>query len=119
MRNIKKLYGLVGYPLSHSFSQKYFRQKFINESIDDADFLNFELKNIKQMLRFVYRQSNLGKRFFCYNSVQRTKLFSFLMKLMMMLLQIGAVNSVTCHSKLGILSILKGYNTDYYGFKNH
>lgn len=36
-------YGLIGYPLSHSFSQKYFTDKFLEEKITDAEFLNFPI----------------------------------------------------------------------------
>ena len=42
-------YGLIGYPLSHSFSQKYFTEKFIKEGISNAEFLNFQLQNIKEV----------------------------------------------------------------------
>ena len=42
-------YGLIGYPLTHSFSQKYFTGKFEKEKIDDAAFINFELKNIAEI----------------------------------------------------------------------
>ena len=39
-------YGLIGYPLGHSFSKNYFNQKFESENID-ATYLNFEIPNIK------------------------------------------------------------------------
>ena len=35
-------YGLIGYPLGHSFSQSYFNEKFQNENID-ALYENFEI----------------------------------------------------------------------------
>ena len=41
-------YGLIGYPLGHSFSRNYFNQKFEAEKID-ATYLNFEISNIKQL----------------------------------------------------------------------
>src|SRR3954471_22628160 len=41
-----KKYGLIGYPLSHSFSKKYFTQKFITENIDDASYELFSLEKI-------------------------------------------------------------------------
>ncbi len=40
-------YGLIGYPLSHSFSKAYFNQKFEIEKID-AEYVNFEIPNIKE-----------------------------------------------------------------------
>lgn len=42
-------YGLIGFPLSHSFSQKYFAEKFLHENISDAVFLNFELPAIEEV----------------------------------------------------------------------
>jgi len=38
-----KKYGLIGYPLTHSFSQKYFSDKFQREGIDDCVYENFSL----------------------------------------------------------------------------
>jgi shikimate dehydrogenase len=42
-------YGLIGFPLSHSFSQKYFTEKFLKENIDDATFLNFSIPRIQDV----------------------------------------------------------------------
>ena len=41
-------YGLIGYPLGHSFSKNFFNEKFENEDID-AQYLNFELPNIESL----------------------------------------------------------------------
>ena len=41
-------YGLLGYPLGHSFSKTYFNQKFEAEKID-AEYVNFEIPNIKEI----------------------------------------------------------------------
>ncbi|HLY69000.1 MAG TPA: hypothetical protein VKR53_04680, partial [Puia sp.] len=41
-----KKFGLIGYPLSHSFSQKYFSEKFKRENILDADYENFSIPSI-------------------------------------------------------------------------
>lgn len=41
-----QLYGLVGYPLGHSFSKKYFTDKFKREGLDDALYENFETKDL-------------------------------------------------------------------------
>ncbi|MGN6354277.1 MAG: shikimate dehydrogenase family protein [Parafilimonas sp.] len=39
-------FGLIGFPLSHSFSQKYFTEKFLKENISDAEFLNFSIPDV-------------------------------------------------------------------------
>ncbi|MDD7760916.1 MAG: shikimate dehydrogenase, partial [Bacteroidales bacterium] len=43
-----KKYGLVGYPLGHSFSKDFFASKFANEGID-AKYVNFEIDNISRI----------------------------------------------------------------------
>lgn len=42
-------YGLIGFPLKHSFSQNYFHHKFLNEGITDAEFLNFSIAKISEV----------------------------------------------------------------------
>ena len=41
-------YGLIGYPLGHSFSRNFFNQKFEAENID-AQYINFEIPTIKEL----------------------------------------------------------------------
>ena len=41
-------YGLIGYPLGHSFSRNYFNEKFENEGID-AKYINFEIPHIEDL----------------------------------------------------------------------
>ena len=41
-------YGLIGYPLGHSFSIGYFNEKFENEGID-AQYINFEIPSIENL----------------------------------------------------------------------
>lgn len=47
-----KTYGLIGYPLQHSFSSKFFNEKFEKESID-AEYLNFEIADIHELRRVI------------------------------------------------------------------
>ena len=48
-------YGLIGYPLGHSFSKEYFNNKFLAENID-AEYINFEIKNLSE-LKYVFREN--------------------------------------------------------------
>jgi shikimate dehydrogenase len=41
-----KQYGLIGFPLTHSFSKKYFEEKFAREKIFNASYELFELKSL-------------------------------------------------------------------------
>ena len=46
-----RLYGLIGRSLGHSFSQRYFREKFAREAIANVDYRNFELDSIAEFPR--------------------------------------------------------------------
>ena len=59
---ITREFGLIGYPLSHSFSQKYFTSKFEKEGIDDAVFHAFSIPSINDLLE-VLRNHQLLKGF--------------------------------------------------------
>lgn len=39
-------FGLIGYPLGHSFSRKYFNEKFSAEHLEDCSYDNYALKDI-------------------------------------------------------------------------
>ena len=41
-----KKYGLIGYPLGHSFSKEFFKKKFYNEKIDNSTYNNYELNDL-------------------------------------------------------------------------
>lgn len=51
-------YGLIGYPLGHSFSISYFNQKFADESIN-AKYENFEIASIDMLPEIIARNPNL------------------------------------------------------------
>ena len=46
-------FGLIGYPLGHSFSKNFFNEKFHSENID-AEYVNFEIPSIEEL---PYRRS--------------------------------------------------------------
>jgi len=48
-----RLFGLIGYPLSHSFSKNYFDKKFISEELTDCRFENFPVKTIDDLPKLV------------------------------------------------------------------
>ena len=51
-------YGLIGYPLEHSFSEGYFNEKFQNEGID-AEYNNYEISSIEDLLEIIDTTPNL------------------------------------------------------------
>ena len=46
-------FGLVGYPLTHSFSIKFFNESFFPEKGIDAEYVNFEIPDVRMMLDIV------------------------------------------------------------------
>ena len=57
-QNEKKLYGLIGYPLGHSFSMEYFNEKFESENIN-AEYMNFEIEDIGDLMEVIAEYPNL------------------------------------------------------------
>ncbi len=51
-----KTFGLIGKNLSHSFSKKYFNNKFYNEDIKDCEYKNFELNHISEINNLTQEQ---------------------------------------------------------------
>ena len=51
-------YGLIGYPLKHSFSIGYFNEKFESENID-AQYVNFEIPDIRDFMEVIEENPNL------------------------------------------------------------
>ena len=49
-----KVYGLIGYPLGHSFSKDYFTKKILKESITDSVFELFSISTIEQLKSLEY-----------------------------------------------------------------
>ena len=55
-----KKYGLIGFPLSHSFSKEYFNVKFLDENINDCHYKNYELKNLNEFNLILKEKDLLG-----------------------------------------------------------
>lgn len=105
-------YGLIGYPLVHSFSIGYFNEKFANEGID-ATYTNYEIPSIEDLVEVI--DTNPELRGLNVTIPYKEKVISFLDELSPEARAIGAVNVVKISHK-GKNTILKGYNSDVIGF---
>ncbi len=105
-------YGLIGYPLVHSFSISYFNEKFQSEGID-ATYENFEIPTIDEFLEVV--ETNPELRGLNVTIPYKEKVISYLDSLSPEARAIGAVNVIKVSHK-GKKTILKGYNSDVIGF---
>ncbi|MDR1673785.1 MAG: shikimate dehydrogenase [Bacteroidales bacterium] len=107
------LYGLIGYPLGHSFSRQYFTEKFRIEGRAHYDYRNFPIGDIRE-IEDVLRQ-NPDIEGFNVTIPYKEQIIPYLNVLDADAEKIGAVNTVKVLRKNGGIS-LKGFNTDIYGF---
>ena len=107
-------YGLLGYPLGHSFSKTYFNQKFEAEKID-AEYVNFEIPNIKEIKNVLRENTNLGGLNVTHPYKEQD--IPYLDDLDADARQIGAVNVIKFTKGLFGKTKLIGYNSDIIGFK--
>lgn len=108
-----KQYGLIGYPLTHSFSKKHFTEKFETEKIDST-YNNFEIDSISKFPEIIAGNPELiGLN---VTIPYKEQVIPYLDELNDAAREIGAVNTVKItRSETGVF--LKGFNTDTYGFE--
>ncbi|MBP1541627.1 MAG: shikimate dehydrogenase [Prevotella sp.] len=105
-------YGLIGYPLGHSFSISYFNQKFHDENID-AVYENYEIPTIDAISEVI--NSNPELKGLNVTSPYKEKVMPFLDNISPEARAIGAVNVIRITHD-GSSVKLKGYNSDVIGF---
>ena len=106
-------FGLIGYPLGHSFSVPYFARKFADEGIE-AEYTNFPLEDITGFDGLVRSHPELvGLN---VTVPYKQKVIPYLDALDRTSRTIGAVNTIFFCRRDGRLSLL-GYNTDVIGFE--
>jgi len=106
-----KLYGLIGFPLSHSFSKKYFTAKFEKENITDCKFELFEIPKAEQLVDLV--KQNPDVKGVTVTIPHKKAVIPLLDSLDESARKVGAVNVIKVMNN----GKLRGYNSDYYGFK--
>jgi shikimate dehydrogenase len=104
-------FGLIGRKLTHSFSKKYFSTKFEKESIKDAHYELFELSTIDEFPKLIKKYPTL--KGLNVTIPYKLEVLPFLDEVDVAAQRVGAVNVI----KIEENGILKGYNSDYYGFK--
>lgn len=109
-----RTYGLIGYPLGHSFSRKFFTEKFEREGKNEQ-YLNFEIPEIGQLTGVILENANLAG--LNVTIPYKTAVIPFLDELDEIASAIGAVNTILIERTSGGNFRLKGYNTDVYGFR--
>lgn len=121
-----KKYGLIGFPLSHSFSEKYFTEKFKNEGLTDCAYQTFPLPNLSDLDELLKSNPDL-----CGLNVtvpHKIGVMFYLKEVDPIAREIDAVNCIKIVKSRPVESFftgdfsqlqvrLEGYNTDAYGFE--
>ena len=102
-------FGLIGRSLLHSFSKKYFEDKFRNQGLHHS-FLNFELTSISEFPNVLHEHPDL--RGLSVTVPYKEQIIPFLHELSPEAREIGAVNCVSINDGKAT-----GHNTDVFGFK--
>ncbi len=105
-----RVYGLIGYPLTHSFSASFFKAKFEKEGMTDALYQSFPLASIEMLPSLLHEQPEL-----CGLNVTipyKERVLPFLHARDAVVEAVGACNCIHI-----VDGLLKGYNTDVVGFR--
>lgn len=103
-------FGLIGFPLSHSFSKNYFTNKFALEGIRDCEYHLFPLKSIHELLQLISENPNLSG--LNVTIPYKEAVIPFLDSVTPVVKEIGACNCIKISE-----GNLVGYNTDVIGFE--
>lgn len=107
-------FGLIGYPLGHSFSRKYFTGKFLNEQIDDCSYDNYPLESLDgfyNLLRTIPDLAGLN-----VTIPYKSEIIRFLDAIEPEAEEIGAVNVLKIKRIKGKIEIA-GFNSDVTGIR--
>ena len=105
---MKNVFGLIGHPLSHSFSKDYFTEKFRREGLN-CEYQNYDIVEISLIRKLVSENDLKG---FNVTIPYKEAILPYLDELDPIAAEVGAVNTV----KVLHGGRLKGYNTDVIGF---
>ena len=104
------LYGLIGYPLGHSFSKQYFTEKFVKENLVNCHFESFPIESIDQLPDLLDDNKNL--KGLSVTIPYKESVLKYVDELSKEVEFIGASNSIKIKNQR-----LIAYNTDIIGFE--
>lgn len=106
----KRLFGLIGYPLSHSFSKKFFTEKFLRDGLANCSYELFPLPLIEEFPSLLTTYPDLQG--LNVTIPHKESVIPYLDELDAAAREIGAVNVIRIADRK-----LKGFNTDVFGFE--
>ncbi len=105
-----RLFGLIGYPLTQSFSKKYFDEKFEREGLTDCRFENFSIASINEFPKLLRDNPELGG--LAVTIPYKQQVLKYLHDTTHIPEGLRACNCIRIES-----GKLSGFNTDYIGFE--
>lgn len=108
---MNKLFGLIGYPLTHSFSKKYFTEKFVAHKLTDHRYELFEISEVAKVKEII--DSNPDLVGLNVTIPYKESILPYLDSLDATAELIGAVNVISL-----VDGRLIGFNSDHYGFRS-
>lgn len=105
-------YGLIGFPLKHSFSKSYFNEKFQSEGID-AEYINFEIASVNELPAIIGENPDLQG--LNVTIPYKEKVIPFLDEVDKAAIPIGAVNVIKIIRQKNKVRLV-GFNSDVIGF---
>jgi shikimate dehydrogenase len=108
------IYGLIGFPLSHSWSADWFSDKFLKENITDKKYLLFPLERLTDLPDLIRKNPDI--KGLNITIPYKERIIDYLDEMDETAQKIGAVNTIQINHKEGI-PVIKGYNTDAEGFR--
>lgn len=111
-----RLFGLIAHPVGHSFSQKYFNEKFEKEGLTDCSYKLFDLENINDLPSLISSEPDLTG--LNISIPYKEAILPFLDSISPQAEEIGAVNTVLIKRVESGSPLLHGFNSDYFGFKS-
>ena len=111
MPKTKNCFGLLGKNIGYSFSVGYFAEKFKSLNLEDYEYVNFDIPSIEDFPNIIKDNPNL--KGMNVTIPYKEAVMPYLDKISKKAQRIGAVNTI----KFTKSGKLKGYNSDYYGFK--
>ena len=107
----KHQFGLVGKNIDYSFSKGYFTDKFQKRNLLDYNYSNIDIQNIEEFPKYIKQNPSFSG--LNVTIPYKETIIPYLDKLSKRAAEIGAVNTI----KITKSGKLKGFNTDYLGFK--
>lgn len=108
-------FGLIGYPLGHSFSKKYFTEKFQSERVQDCSYELYPIENVRLLPGLIRDEPEL--KGLNVTIPYKTSVMDLLDDISSEAADIGAVNTIKIRRKEGNTT-LSGFNSDVTGFRD-